>query len=575
MVLLQGFSKRCVERCLKLISDCNSLEDARRLLKMMDLFDFSDFITEHKFKNKLIQSDLFKEPEKITIGYETVEEQPGCMVNIEHHMVMNDIGFQLRKFLETDTVLESILQNQRLLDAVPEGVIKHFVNGKSWKRIQQKYLGKVIMPLFLYNDDFQVDNQCGSHSGAHSVSMFYLSIPTLPSYMVSKLDSIFTALAVKSADTAKYGNYSPLHTLTNALIPLEENGLELFAGTPKHQTVYIVMCKVLGDNLGLHAVCGYKKNFRGDMSCITCETPASIQRKSWTVNPNLLRTVEKYEKYFEEGTYGIFGLNERCVLNTAPSFHVAENLIADIMHDIQLGVGKFSMEDILNHFINKQHYITIEELNARINSFSCGYKEAANKPGIIRDTHIRDNGNLHVHANESLFLLRYLPIIVYGKVPFEDPVYKYLLDCIDMVDDCFSDQFDMQSIADLKEKISNNRKMYLDVFQGHLKPKDHNMLHYSDIIEESGPLKYISSIRFESKHQVILSYTKNSHNRRNICYSICKKQGFEFAYFLLKGKEKFLSKITPSSKKGSQITERTTTFMINRNLKLETYCSGN
>lgn len=573
MKLLESFSKRCTFRCSELISDCKTVNDARNRLTNMKLYDFSDYTSEHKFKNKLINNDLYVEPLRITIGHETIQNQPGSLENIEHHAVSNNLKFQLRKFLEIDSILETILDNQDILSRVPEGTIKHFVNGKSWKDIVEKYPGKTLMPLFCYNDDFQVDNQLGSHSGTNALSMFYFSIPTLPSHLVSKLDSILTGMAVKSADIKQFSNSSPLHTLVYSLTGLEVDGLTLFAGSAEEQQVHVVTCKVLGDNLGLHAMFGYKQTFVTDKPCVTCETPLEILRYSWTVNQDLLRTVQKYENYFRNGTYDAKGLKERSVLNKLPSFHVIENLVADIMHDIQLGIGKFSMQHVLSYFITHK-YFSIEALNNRIKLFKCGRKEAANKPGRILESHLT-NG-LHTNANESLFLLRYLPIIIFELVPFDDPIYLYLLDTIDMVEACFVNEFTVETIFNLNRKISNNRKMYLDLFETHLKFKDHNLLHYPKIIENSGPLKFISSIRFEAKHQAIKAYTNNSNNRRNICYSVCKKQGFEFAYFLLKGKDKYISKITmPSSNKvGSDMKVAMKIFMTNNQMNKSTYTSG-
>lgn len=307
--------------------------------------------------------------------------------------------------------------------------------------------------------------------------------------------------------------------------------------------------------------------------CITCETPLRILKTSWTVDQTLIRTVEKYENYFIEGTFSEYGLNEKSPLNNLPSFHVAENLIVDIMHDIQLGVGKFSLEHILSYFLRKKYFKCVT-LNERIKNFNCGYKEAANKPNKISEHHI-SNG-LHMNANETLFLLRYLPIIILDLVPFDDPVYLYLLDTIAMVDVCFDNHFNNESLRHFKSTISDNRKKYLELFKTNFKPKDHHMLHYPHIIKNCGPLKYLSSIRFEAKHQVILAYKSNITNRRNICYSICKKQAFEFAYFLIKRKDKYLNKITiPSSKAGSQMKRPMEIFMRSNNFSKDTYTSGN
>lgn len=50
--------------------------------------------------------------------------------------------------------------------------------------------------------------------------------------------------------------------------------------------------------------------------------------------------------------------------------------------------------------------------------------------------------------------------------------------------------------------IEENHSLYLELFNISLKPKHYNMVHYLSIIKEVGPLAYISSFRFESKHRL-------------------------------------------------------------------------
>lgn len=566
------FSKRCAKRSSYLISLCKSIEEAKTILESTDLFDFSDYDTEYKFRNKLIQRNLYIEPRRPTMGYSTVENETGSLQNVEHHAIDNNLMFQLTKFLELEGVLDEIVGNQRNMSQVSEGEIQHFVNGESWKEIVERHSGKTVIPLYWYNDDFQVDNQVGSKKGKHSVSMFYFSIATLPPHLISKLESILVAMVAKTADIKTFGNYAPLNVLVHKLCDLETNGLKLFCGTQYEQTVCVVMVKVIGDNLGLHIMCGYKQGFNTKRPCITCEVQVEVLQKSWTVNPALIRTIEKYDNYFTEGTFYEYGLNES-ILNTLPSFHVTKNFVVDIMHDLQLGACQFILQKVLYYFTKVKRYFTIDILNNRIRNFNCGYKEDVNKTPKILEEHLTDK--LHMHANESLFLIRYLPLIIYGKVAFDDPIYIFSLDSIDTIEACFANKFDQQSINDLKLKIEKNRQAYFNLFAPVMfKPKDHNMLHYPHIIEMNGPLKGLSTIRFEAKHQEVLAYTSVSNSRKNICYSICKKNGYEFAYFLLKGKDKYLQKIIIKKSKETHPNSGMATFMCNNNLKLDTYIFG-
>lgn len=65
----------------------------------------------------------------------------------------------------------------------------------------------------------------------------------------------------------------------------------------------------------------------------------------------------------------------------------------------------------------------------------------------------------------------------------------------------------------LRELTSEHHKLYINLFDDTLKPKHHLLLHYSRIMQQIGPLKYVSSIRFEAKHKE-LKQTANAITSR-------------------------------------------------------------
>lgn len=241
--------------------DCENIKEAKIVLSNKNIFDFDDYLTEYKFKKKLTENDLYREPIRFTVSNEAVEVHPGEFKCVEHQGVIMDIEFQIRSFLEIDGILDSILQYQKELAELRPGIYKKKFNGSYWKEIEKKYAGKTIIPVFFYNDDFQIDNQIGPHSGVHSLSPSYYIFPTLPPHLASKLDYIFSALITKAADIKMFGNDSPLYALLSAFRKLEMEGILLYKGSEKETRVYIVGCKVLGDNLGLHTTCGYRQAF--------------------------------------------------------------------------------------------------------------------------------------------------------------------------------------------------------------------------------------------------------------------------------------------------------------------------
>lgn len=544
MKLLKDISELTRKSCLRKIENCEDLNEAKFLLEHDEILDFDDYLTEYMYTKKLINCDLYREPIRCTVSNEQVEVHPGELKTVRHQFMMMDIEFQIRKFLEIDKVLDCILDYQKKLSELEPGIYANFINGSYWKTIVEKYPEKILIPVFFYNDDFTIDNQIGPHSGSHALSPFYYLFPTLPPHMYSKLEFIFTAQITKAIDMKMFGNDSPLYALVHAFSKLEKNGLILFSGTPAEKKVFIIGSKVLGDNLGLHVSLGQRKSFNIQRPCITCEITLSDLHYTTVENSELIRTVQKYEQHFVDNTYFEFGIEKRCVLNNLPSFHVSMNLITDFMHDVSLGTNKFCMHFAINYFKKNCPNFSLDKLNERIEYFDYGYKERGNKPTPIKKSHLKQDSTLQMNANEFSFFLRYFPLLAYGMIPFEDPVYKFILQSIDMVELMYSSKFTEADIRRLEELISTNRTTFVALNGPNLKPKDHNLLHYGRSIRDNGPCKYFSTIRPEAKHRIIRSYTNNTNNRINISYSVSKKDAFSFASFLLNSPTDVTNKVT-------------------------------
>lgn len=95
-------------------------------------------------------------------------------------------------------------------------------------------------------------------------------------------------------------------------------------------------------------------------------------------------------------------------------------------------------------------------------------------------------------------------------------------------------EYDCSSIKTLRDVIATMNEMYVELFNRTLKPKHHFATHYPSLIEKFGPLRFMSSMRFEANHKFIKNYTKNTMSRKNISYSIGRKLQYTFACFLRK-----------------------------------------
>lgn len=80
MKMLKVFYKMTAEFIKERPDACNSIEEAKEILSE----EHTDYLTEHKFKQKTIERELYREPLRFTMGNEAMEDEPGEFRCIRH-----------------------------------------------------------------------------------------------------------------------------------------------------------------------------------------------------------------------------------------------------------------------------------------------------------------------------------------------------------------------------------------------------------------------------------------------------------------------------------------------------------
>ena len=77
-----------------------------------------------------------------------------------------------------------------------------------------------------------------------------------------------------------------------------------------------------------------------------------------------------------------YGVNFQSILNESRYFHVTNGLVPDVMHNILEGCGPYEMKEILEVMISS-NYITLDDVNKRIENFIYADVEGSDKPSVI------------------------------------------------------------------------------------------------------------------------------------------------------------------------------------------------
>lgn len=485
---------------------------------------FKKFNTYYKFKKELKKRNKIVEPihrvisEKIALKfkngkpvYESVEEKVSLM----------PIKQSMKAFLEISDIFTSITKNIQELEADSQGEMKNFVQGKLWKDIKSQYQdNQIVIPCFLYHDDFEADNPLGSNAGANKIAAFYFSFPTIPQHLTSSPKYIFDCMLFHSG--LKTENLEQaMEPIIEEFKDLETDGLLLnFDG--KEIKVHIILCLLIGDNLAQNELLGYSKSFNAKFYCRFCKMPKHLAKNTTLIDQKYLRNTSSYDNDLEEKKDGTM---RYCCLNKLRFFHATKNYSCDIMHDIYEGIARYDLAMFLNYAIYEKKFIDLWTLNKLKQEFDYGSIEIGNMGPEILDTQIKNNC-LMMSASEMRNFLHFLPLMIGHKIKGEDERKKWsvilqLVEISEILMQSIISRDDLNYLDELIQTFLSNRS---EQFNQPMKPKHHLMLHYKLCIENSGPLRNLMCFSFEQMNRIVKRYGKVSFQRIDLSWSLLSKR---------------------------------------------------
>ncbi|XP_008189668.1 uncharacterized protein LOC103311743, partial [Acyrthosiphon pisum] len=263
-------------------------------------------------------------------------------------------------------------------------IIKSFVQS-SLLKVKLNNQNKIILPYFLYYDDFEVNNPLGSHAGIQKLGAVYISLACLPPELASSLNYIYLVALFKTEDKNCFGNRAIFKDLIAELNFLESTGIEVVVDN-KTYNIFFKLGLILGDNLGLHSILGFVESFVANYHCRFCKTHKKECHQQSIQNDNSLRDTVNYTADVMCNDVSVTGIKEPCIWNDVGSFNVTTNYSVDIMHDMAEGVCKYDIGLILKEMIYNLKYFSLDTLNNRIESFNYEPVDIRSRPTLITDT---------------------------------------------------------------------------------------------------------------------------------------------------------------------------------------------
>ncbi|KAE8741797.1 hypothetical protein FOCC_FOCC012658 [Frankliniella occidentalis] len=486
--------------------------------------------TEHQRLNEFEDMGCYIPPESIEIGvvdeYDHIN-QVDVVQNRPVFVQVVPLRKSLKAFLEMPGMLSAISEHMLTLEHDISGKISSILQGGRWKEIKLRFRDKFFLPLNLAFDDVEPDNALGSPCNEHKLGNLYAEIPCLPPEIKSALDNILLVSTFESKHRKAFGNSVVFDSVIQELKFLEEEGIAIEIDGEVRQ-VYFCLLLIIGDNLGLNGILGFVEGFRGNHFCRICKLHRDATEHTCIPAPTDLRTVQNYRADVATNDSYFTGVKEECLWNSLASYHCIEAGVCDVMHDINEGLLKYSIANVLFYLVNVRDYLSIETLNDRIDGFNYGPSEKGNKPPTPRITiESLRNCSVNLSATEMLCLGRYLGEMIGDLIPKNNAIWKFYILVREILEIIFS-PFYVPGVPDyLQILIAEHHELYIRYF-GSLKPKHHLMIHYPMLMERNGPLLSSSAFLSERNHRKAKKYAKSSMSRVNLPLSVAIKYQLYF-----------------------------------------------
>lgn len=416
-------------------------------------------------------------------------------------------------------------------DEITPGQICCFKLHSVWqleKKIKN-YAGKLVIPLFLFNDDFEAGNSLGAHSGANKFGAIYFSIPSFPPEYTAALKNIFFSTLYYANDYKEFGNKIIFSHVIKELNDLSNRGLRIFVDNVE-RIVYFQLGLVIGDNLGMNSLMGFAVGFHSGSPCRICKLPMEMIQRLTEEDPEMLRTIDNYNADVKKANPSVTGIAEKCIFNSVHNFSVCDNIALDIMHDIFEGAGCDTMKLLLKEWINVQEIFSLNELNSLISEFEKNNREASNKIPEIKEEHIFGKKKLKMSAAESMRFIKYFGFIIGKRVDKKkDILWEIYFHLRNIVSLATSTRYHAGHVQMFADNIKPFLKLYL-VMSGNLKFKFHNITHLVRASIENGPLINFWCMRYEAKHRFLKLTAVSTSSRKNLLNTICNKSQLQLAY---------------------------------------------
>lgn len=413
--------------------------------------------------------------------------------------------------------------NDAIMENVEAGCYTNFNSGNIFKSNDLYRNYPESLQIEIATDDFEVCNGLGSKATLHKMCPVYFTIKNIPPEFSSKVDTIHICSLCYTDDLkTEYTDFDDIWLHVVKDISRLENGIDIGGGKIIRGTV----CFFASDNLGSNVALGFVANFsKAHYYCRFCMCSREEVQSVCREIPEKIRTKETHDEHLaiiaDSSKVDLKltkGVVRDCYLNKLKYYHMIDNMVPDIMHDLDEGAIPFLMKELFV-WITKEKIYSEKIIASKAQFFDYGFLNKKNTPSLIHF----EKENLNQNASQLLCLFRRLPFMLYEKKNDEKlkSVWVTVTSLLRIVQIAYSTKIDEEDLINLTNHVEIHLENYVKFFNRNLRFKQHNMIHYARIIPKMGPIKWMAMKRIESKHQDLKNRVSGK-NFINLPKSICE-----------------------------------------------------
>ena len=526
---MADMKKRAIEFLISSNVDIAS-EEAQRFLKEYDVQE-----TFSGLKNLRGQIRAIKKYYKFV---EPLEVLVGCQPTLEKNEKSGADEIVMKpKFMQYVSVIETlklVLSNPEVMEYIEnedlesdDDILGRYEDGEHFKNHPFFQRFPKAIRIFLYYDDFLINNPLGSKTHQQKIGIFYVSFSNLPYDLREFLGNVHVLGIVKTKYMTKFGMNACLTPFMMDLQKLEADcGFEVMINNEPY-VLRGTLEGTIADTLAAHQLFGLVSP-AGNYFCRGCML-SSTERKYLPGAEASLRNKYLHNEHIKKvqedpDDTSTTGVDERSILCDSKYYDLTQNDIFDIVHDGFEGGWQYILKAGVGYFV-KVYGLDCLLLNFRIENYDYGPMESKNKPtGCFNPESLRNvatDKRLHERAAQTRCLLRVIPFLVSDIVPPNDPCLLLIIKVNQITEMIFAPEIRKSDLPYLQELIESVAEVFKHLFPDlSTINKLHHFMHYVQGILKMGPLCHLSTFKYEAQHQLFKKLGAVCCNYMNIELSL-------------------------------------------------------